>query len=130
MLEGRYLRYDGFGKQTASSGSLTNSFQYTGREFDSETGLYFYRARYYDRVACRFISEDPFGMRDNVNMYVYAKNNSVNFGDPFDLYQLKGFPEVGQVLMNFAIKQALEKLRESCPHGVLDAALRCPGTGR
>ena len=50
-----------------------------------------------------------------MNMYVYAKNNSVNFGDPFGLYQLKGFPEVGQVLMNFAIKQALEKLRESCP---------------
>src|SRR3989441_11916614 len=39
--------FDSFGKQTASSGSLTNPFQYTGREFDSETNLYFYRARYY-----------------------------------------------------------------------------------
>src|SRR5258706_644815 len=35
--------YDSFGKQTASSGSLTNPFQYTGRELDSETWLYNYR---------------------------------------------------------------------------------------
>jgi RHS repeat-associated protein len=38
--------FDSFGKQTASSGSLTNPFQYTGREFDPETSLYYYRARY------------------------------------------------------------------------------------
>jgi YD repeat-containing protein len=37
--------YDSFGKQTSSSGSLTNPFPYTAREFDSETGLYYYRAR-------------------------------------------------------------------------------------
>ncbi len=40
--------YDSFGKLTASSGSIANPFQYTGREFDPETGLYEYRARYYD----------------------------------------------------------------------------------
>jgi RHS repeat-associated protein len=33
---------------TIVSGSLTNSFQYTARENDTETGLYYYRARYYD----------------------------------------------------------------------------------
>src|SRR5262249_33122936 len=37
--------FDSFGKQTASSGSLINPFQYTARELDSETGLYYYRAR-------------------------------------------------------------------------------------
>src|SRR5579864_3171081 len=37
--------YDSFGKVTASSGSLTNPFQYTGREMDAETGLYYYRGR-------------------------------------------------------------------------------------
>ncbi len=40
--------YDSFGKLTASTGSLVNPFQYTARESDSETGLYYYRARYYD----------------------------------------------------------------------------------
>ncbi len=40
--------YDSFGNTVATSGSLVNSFQYTGREFDAETSLYYYRARYYD----------------------------------------------------------------------------------
>jgi RHS repeat-associated protein len=39
---------DSFGNQTASTGSLTNPFRYTGREFDTETSLYYYRARYYE----------------------------------------------------------------------------------
>ncbi len=41
--------YDSFGKLTASTGSLVNPFQYTARESDTETGLYYYRARYYDQ---------------------------------------------------------------------------------
>src|SRR5208282_1137183 len=40
--------YDSFGKLTALTGTITNPFLYTGRELDSETGLYNYRARYYD----------------------------------------------------------------------------------
>ena len=42
--------FDSFGNQTASSGSITNPFQYTARESDPETGLYYYRARYYDQA--------------------------------------------------------------------------------
>jgi RHS repeat-associated protein len=40
--------YDSFGKLTASTGSLVNPFRYTARESDTETGLYYYRAKYYD----------------------------------------------------------------------------------
>src|SRR6266704_4702176 len=98
--------YDSFGKLTASTGSLVNPFQYTGREFDTETGLYYYRARYYDPNTGRFLAEDPLGMRDSVNRYVYAKNNSLNFEDPLGLYRLEGFTPVGEVLMTFAIRQA------------------------
>ena len=39
--------YDSFGNLTNSTGALRNPFQYTGREFDQETGAYYYRARYY-----------------------------------------------------------------------------------
>jgi len=74
--------YDSFGNQTASSGSLTNFLRYTGREFDTETNLYYYRARYYDPSTGRFLSEDPLGVQDNIDMYVYVGNNAATYQDP------------------------------------------------
>ncbi len=77
---------DSFGNQTASSGSLTNPFQFTAREFDSETTLYYMRARYFDPKTGRFITEDPIGFgSDDINFYRYTKNNSTNLVDPFGL---------------------------------------------
>lgn len=75
--------YDSFGKQTSSSGSLTNPFQYTTREFDTETSLYFYRARYYDQTLGRFLSEDPIGFsNETYNLYNYVSDDPVDFNDP------------------------------------------------
>jgi RHS repeat-associated protein len=73
--------YDSFGQTTASTGSVTNRFQYTGREFDAETDLYCYRARYYDPAAGRFLSEDPIAFSGGVDFYAYTQNNPVNFAD-------------------------------------------------
>jgi RHS repeat-associated protein len=77
--------YDSFGNTTNSTGSVTNFFRYTGREFDTETGLYFIRARYFDPTAGRFISEDPIRFSGGVNFYRYVGNNPVNLIDPFGL---------------------------------------------
>jgi RHS repeat-associated protein len=77
--------YDSFGNTISSSGSLTNFFRYTGREFDSESGLYFYRARYYDPSSGRFLSEDPIRFRGGPNFYAYVRDNPVNFTDPSGL---------------------------------------------
>ena len=77
--------YDSFGKVTASSGSLTNPFQYTGRESDSETGLYYYRARYYDPAVGKFLSEDPKDFGGGINFYSYVLNRPLNGIDPFGL---------------------------------------------
>ena len=74
--------YDSFGKQTSSSGSLTNPFQYTARESDSETGLYYYRARYLDSSTGRFLSEDPVKFYAGVNFYTYALNSPTYWIDP------------------------------------------------
>lgn len=75
--------YDSFGRLTASSGSATNVFQYAAREFDTETGLYFDRARYYDPVSGKFISEDPAGFgAGDPNFYRYVFNQPVAFRDP------------------------------------------------
>jgi RHS repeat-associated protein len=75
--------YDSYGKLAASTGTLVNPFQYTGREFDSETGVYYYRARYFDPSTGRFLSQDPIRYGGGVNFYAYTRNNPVVRIDPF-----------------------------------------------
>jgi RHS repeat-associated protein len=74
--------YDTFGNSTASTGTVTNPFRYTGREFDNETNQYFYRARYYDASIGRFLGEDPFAGNWNYSLYSYVINNPANLKDP------------------------------------------------
>ena len=89
----------------------------TESEFDNGAHFSHYRARYYDALIGRFLTEDPEGLKDNRNMYVYVRSNPTNSTDPLGLYQLVGFPAVGQVLMNFGIQEALAKLQSSCCAG-------------
>lgn len=78
--------YDSFGKPVSSTGALVNPFRYTGRELDVETGLYYYRARYYDPNIGRFVSEDATSFDGGIDFYAYVQNNPANFTDPFGLY--------------------------------------------
>jgi RHS repeat-associated protein len=79
--------YDSFGNLLASSGSIVNNFRYTGRELDSETNLYYYRSRYYDPAAGRFVSEDPFRYNEGwENLYSYVTNSPLNLIDPLGLW--------------------------------------------
>ena len=77
--------FDAFGRLTASTGTLTNPFLYTGREFDAATGIYEYRARYYDQNIGRFVSEDPIRFAASPSFYVYTQNRPVNATDPTGL---------------------------------------------
>ena len=79
-LTTRYT-YSPFGDTTQTGEGSTNPFQYTGRENDN-TGLYYYRARYYDPRLQRFISSDPIGLRGGLNTYAYVENNPLNWIDP------------------------------------------------
>ncbi len=72
--------YDPYGN-TTSTGTSANSNQYTGRE-DDGTGLYYYRARYYEPKIGRFISEDPAGYSAGMNLYSYVDDSPPNFADP------------------------------------------------
>jgi RHS repeat-associated protein len=74
-------QYDAWGNLEA--GATTAGFAFTGREWDPEIGLYYYRARYYDAKAGRFISEDPIGFAGGKNFYDYATANPARFVDPF-----------------------------------------------
>ena len=84
--------YDSFGNTVATTGTLGNYFQYTGREFDTEANLYFYRARYYDPQAGRFLSEDPITFSGGIDFYAYVQNNPVEFTDAFGLQAARPLP--------------------------------------
>ena len=78
--------YDSFGNIKQQVGVLLNPYTYTGREIDTESGLYFYRARYYDSITGRFINEDPIGFAaGDDNFYRYVQNNPINLIDPLGL---------------------------------------------
>ncbi|MDD4938837.1 MAG: DUF6531 domain-containing protein [Candidatus Omnitrophica bacterium] len=75
--------YDSFGNLYRQGNRTKNTYTFTGREFDKETGLYYYRNRYYDPKVGRFITQDPLGMVDGPNMYAYVRNNPITFVDPW-----------------------------------------------
>jgi RHS repeat-associated protein len=75
--------FDAYGKLNTSTGTLTNPYQYTGREFDQESGLYYNRSRYYDESVGRFINEDSNGFPTGNDFYTYVANRPTRFNDPF-----------------------------------------------
>ncbi|MGH9461081.1 MAG: RHS repeat-associated core domain-containing protein, partial [Vicinamibacteria bacterium] len=82
--------YDGFGSLIASTGTTANAYQYRGEQFDSDAGLYYLRARWYNPATGRFLTRDPAeGVLDrpaSLNPYVYAEADPVNNTDPLGLY--------------------------------------------
>jgi len=74
--------YEPFGFVSQTGAASTSSYKFTGRE-DDGTGLFYYRARYYQPQFQRFISEDPIGFASGYfNLYVLLGNNPVNGTDP------------------------------------------------
>jgi len=78
--------YSVYGEVSASDPNHPNRFLFTGREFDKDTGLYYYRARYYNPYIGRFLQTDPAG--DGMNAYAYCANNPLCCTDPSGLFRL------------------------------------------
>jgi RHS repeat-associated protein len=80
-------RYGIYGAAIDSAGSspIALRFRWTGREYDAETGLYYFRTRYYDATAQRFVQEDPIGFSGGPNLYAYGNGNPTNGRDPSGL---------------------------------------------
>jgi RHS repeat-associated protein len=76
-------RFDAWGNKIASTGTIPQ-YGYTGREPD-DTGLVYFRARFYDPTIGRFTQRDPIGMPGGINLYAYVKGNPANFTDPMGL---------------------------------------------
>ena len=79
-LTAQYI-YTPFGVETPVNGSA-NPFRYTGQRADAETGLMYYRARYYDPAAGRFLQTDPVMYSDQMNLYAYVGNGPLMATDP------------------------------------------------
>ena len=91
--------YDPFGSITRKGKELGNPLTYTGRFFDKESGLYYYRARYYAPNLGVFLSPDPypkaFEFPGTLNDYAYVQNDPINLVDPLGLFDT----QAGRVLI-------------------------------
>jgi RHS repeat-associated protein len=83
-------QYDAWGNLERSFGDIPNRFLFTSEEQDSETGLYYLRARWYDPETGVFLSRDPLPGVDasprTLHPYMYAFNNPTTFRDPTGLW--------------------------------------------
>jgi RHS repeat-associated protein len=78
--------YDAYGNSFTKVGTTPNNYLYRGEQFDSDLGLYYLRARYYNPNTGRFMSRDPddhslFSPND-LHKYLYANGDPVNTVDP------------------------------------------------
>jgi RHS repeat-associated protein len=128
--------YDSFGKLTASTGSLVNPFQYTARESDTETGLYYYRARYYDQSQGRLISEDPIRfVSGDANFYRYVRGSTPQFRDPWGLwgfgsdFNVGFYGGLGSGTGGSISAGTLFFRKESCPTGFKRGGTSTSGSG-
>lgn len=89
--------YDAYGMATPWS-YFRNSYQYTGREWDWETGTYYFRNRGYDPIDGVFTSKDPIGFAGgDANLYRYVQSNPINYMDPHGTNPIAGAIDGGEI---------------------------------
>ncbi len=78
--------YDAFGNVINLTGHTPNNYLYRGEQFDSDLGLYYLRARYYNAATGRFLTRDSYSGDvfdpPSLHKYLYATGNPVNMFDP------------------------------------------------
>ena len=78
--------YDAYGNSFTKSGTTPNNYLYRGEQFDTDLGLYYLRARYYNPATGRFLSRDPLSGNAKIpatlHKYLYVRGNPVNRIDP------------------------------------------------
>ena len=75
-----HYAYDAFGNRTVEEETVENRLGFAGEMLDAVTGQYYLRARFYNPVIARFLSEDTY-YGDGLNLYAYCHNNPVRYVD-------------------------------------------------
>ena len=109
-----------FGISSGEIGIVHLQAKFTGKDFDMETQLYYFNARWYDPGIGRFVTEDP--VKDGVNWYVYCANNPLVFFDPSgtvyipaDLNETGAWDEQKETYRQFRINKATSMLPADLP---------------
>ena len=112
-------------------------YRFTGKERDEESGLYYHSARYYAPGLARWISYDPAGPVDGVNLYPYTCNNPILLVDPYGTESgtdatTRGVNEIVCVrdeMVNGVKYLEFANPEDTAPDGAKDGNLATPGPG-
>lgn len=105
------------------TGAGTAAYRYTGRRFEPETGLYFYRARAYSPTLGRFLQTDPIGTKGGINLYAYVGNDPLDFVDPFGLCGVNGQYISGCTVLSLNPVTLPSGVGQVAPNSVVDVTV-------
>lgn len=78
-------KYNSFGQAYVDVEIVKNNLRFPGQYFDEETELYYNRHRFYDSSGGRYCQHDPIGNIGGINLFLYVKNNPINYYDNIGL---------------------------------------------
>ncbi len=74
--------YDPFGILLKKTGSLDQPYQFSTKPYESGSGLSYFGYRFYSASLGRWMTRDPLGEEEGLNLYEYVLNNPVSYLDP------------------------------------------------
>ncbi len=117
--------YDAWGNERDRVGASANRFTFTGQEIDRETGLYYFKARFYDSETGRFLSQDDVlgevSDPPDLHLYAYTQMNPLVFVDPTGNIEFiqeglrEGVKDVSELVKEFGISVAQNETIQKVP---------------
>ncbi len=124
--------YDVFGAIRSQSGTSSNYWLFTGEQRDSDSSLYYLRARHYDPAIGRFLMRDPLAGSSRrpgtLNRYAYVTNNPASLIDPYGLF---GFSDITDTVSDVTdtVSNAVEYTEHAAAKTASAAASAATATG-